>query len=246
MLGIGTQRVQEEIGRMFPGVACQRMDADTMRSGRDYEQSLAGFRRGEVKVLLGTQMIAKGLDFPNVRLVGVISADTALHLPDFRSAERTFQLVAQVAGRAGRGQEGGLVIVQTFNPDEPAIVMAGRHDYEGFAGRELEVRRAAGYPPVTRMARIVLRDRDDEKGRARAKELAAELSARNGELGLGVQIAGPMPCAMARLAEYYRQEIQLVAGDAGRLQRLLLAVRKAGLLRSDLLTAVDVDPVALM
>lgn len=246
VFGLGTQRVEEEVARRFAGVSCQRMDADTMRSGRDYEQSLAGFRRGEVKILLGTQMIAKGLDFPNVRLVGVLSADTALHLPDFRAAERTFQLVAQVAGRAGRGHEGGVVIVQTFNPKEAAIVLAANHDYEGFAERELAVRRAAGFPPTTRMARIVVRHRDDRKAQERAKLLGQALEARNAELGLGVRIAGPMPCVIARLAEYYRQEIQLLAADVGKLQRLLMGVRQAGLLRSDLWTAVDVDPVAMM
>lgn len=246
VFGLGTQKVEEEVARRFPGVTCQRMDADTMRSGRDYEQSLAGFRRGEVKVLLGTQMIAKGLDFPNVRLVGVLSADTALHLPDFRAAERTFQLVAQVAGRAGRGQEGGLVIVQTFNPNEAAIVSAAKHDYEGFAQRELRVRQTAGFPPTARMARIVARDRDDQKVTARAKQLAQALETANAELGLSVQLVGPMRCTIARLAEYHRQEIQLIATDAGKLQRLLAAVRKAGLLRSDLHTAVDVDPVVMM
>ena len=122
-----------------------------------HEQALDRFRSGEVKILVGTQMIAKGLDFPNVTLVGVINADTALHFPDFRAAERTFQLVTQVAGRTGRGERGGRVVVQTFSPDHPAILAAQRHDYVMFANQELPVRREFGYPPLLAMVRIVVR-----------------------------------------------------------------------------------------
>ena len=122
-----------------------------MRKAGSHEQSLSRFRRGEVQILLGTQMIAKGLDFPNVTVVGVINADTALHLPDFRAAERTFQLVTQVAGRTGRGEKGGRVFVQTFSPDHPAIRAAERHDYEAFAQQELPHRAEFGYPPFGTM-----------------------------------------------------------------------------------------------
>jgi primosomal protein N' (replication factor Y) len=145
IFGLGTQKVEEEIIQKFPGVRVARMDSDTMRNARDYQRTLDGFRAGEIDVLLGTQMIAKGLDFPGVRLVGVISADTALHLPDFRASERTFQLISQVAGRSGRSEHPGRVVVQTFSPDDPAIILAAAHDYETFAHREIALPRSA-YP----------------------------------------------------------------------------------------------------
>jgi primosomal protein N' (replication factor Y) len=137
LFGLGTQRVEEEMKRKFPEIAFARVDSDTMRSGKDYEALLARFARKEIQVLLGTQMIAKGLDYPNVTLVGVISGDTALALPDFRAAERTFQLITQVAGRAGRGDLPGRVVLQTFLPDDPAIQFAIKQDFVGFAEREL-------------------------------------------------------------------------------------------------------------
>jgi primosomal protein N' (replication factor Y) (superfamily II helicase) len=133
------------------------MDSDAMKKPGSHERALARFRTGEVRILLGTQMIAKGLDFPNVTLVGVINADTALHFPDFRAAERTFQLVTQVAGRTGRGDKGGRVLVQTFSPEHPAIIAALRHDYLGFAQHELPSREEYGYPPYVSLARLIFR-----------------------------------------------------------------------------------------
>ncbi len=251
VFGLGTQRVEEELSAQLPGVRTLRMDSDTMRHGRDYHEALDAFGRGEVRVLVGTQMIAKGLDYPNVRLVGVISADTALHLPDFRAAERTFQLIAQVAGRAGRGgsAEAAVVIVQTYSPRDATIQLAAGHDYTGFVSRELLVRRAAMLPPISRMARIVVRDLDVVKCRDLAQQLAEHLQAANDRLGLGVVLRGPAPCAIARIARYHRQEVTLLAPPpqaASTLQRLMTDLRNGRLLRSDLHTAVDVDPVALM
>ena len=202
--------------------------------------------RGEIDILLGTQMIAKGHDFPTVRLVGVVCADTSLHLPDFRAAERTFQLVAQVAGRAGRGEAGGRVIVQSFCPDDPAIQLAAKHDYVGFATRELAIRREMGLPPVTRMARLVLRDRDAIACGQRAAHLYAELSRANEQMDLHVRIRPPSPCPISRIADYHRYAIELLSEHAGVMQRLLTAVRNAGELVADEHTAVDVDPVALL
>ncbi len=139
--GLGTQRLEAEVKARFPDAACFRMDTDSMQRPGSYERALGDFREGKVRILLGTQMIAKGLDFPEVTLVGVVTADTALHFPDFRASERTFQLVAQVAGRTGRGEKGGRVLVQTFNPDHPAIQAAVHHDYFSFAAGELPVRK---------------------------------------------------------------------------------------------------------
>lgn len=196
-LGLGTQRVEEELAREFglaAGEDLLRVDSDTMASARDYFAALDRFARGEARVMLGTQMIAKGLDFPGVGLVGVISADTALNLPDFRSAERTFQLVSQVAGRAGRGNEPGLVIVQTMSPGATAIRCAARHDYFGFASAELAVRAGAGLPPLARMARIVCRDTVLGKAEQASETLARALrdgaAAINREAGTGVRERG--------------------------------------------------------
>ncbi len=252
-LGMGTQQLEEELRSRFgarlgehPARAMTRLDSDTMKTARDYFEALARFARGEVKVLLGTQMIAKGLDFPNVRLVGVVNADTALTIPDFRAGERTFQLVSQVAGRAGRGAAGGRVIVQTMNPGEPAIALAARHDYAAFAAAELAVRRAAGLPPVTRMARIVVRDAKMEKARDGAAKVSVALQTAARAEGVGAQIMGPMPCPIARIAGQFRWAVEVIAGRASELHRLLAGLRARGLLISDARTAVDVDPVALM
>lgn len=245
--GLGTQRVEEELCRKFgsafgiaEGSTLLRLDSDTMKSARDYFDALERFGRGEARMLIGTQMVAKGLDFPNVRLVGIVMADTALNLPDFRAAERTFQLVSQVSGRAGRAEHKGLVVVQTFSPEHPAITFAASHDFEGFATLELGFRARAGLPPSTRMARIVCRDKAYEKAWRSAGELAGALR------GAGVETAGPMDCVIARIAGYHRVSVEARAPDAGSLNRALNSLRHAGLLRSDARTAVDVDPVHLM
>jgi len=246
LFGLGTQRVEEELARKFPGVTMARVDSDTMRSGRDYEALLGRFGRGEIQVMLGTQMIAKGLDYPNVTLVGVINGDTALALPDFRSAERTFQLITQVAGRAGRGDSAGRVIVQTFLPDDPAIRSAIRQDFSGFANAELALRREVGLPPFGRICRIVLRDQDMEKLGRRAEELAADIAAAVVAAAVSVKMKGPMPCPIGRIAGFHRQQIILYAPRAQELQRVLAALRGHRHLSTCQRVAVDVDPVSLL
>ncbi|MDX2147524.1 MAG: primosomal protein N' [Planctomycetota bacterium] len=260
-LGTGTQRLEDELVRTFgishglaEGKTLVRVDSDAMQSFRAYAGVLARFERGEVRVLVGTQMVAKGLDFPNVRLVGVVQADMALTIPDFRAAERTFQLVSQVAGRAGRGEHPGLVLVQTYDPRHPAILLAADHDYEGFAAGELAVRQRAKLPPVSRMARIVCRDEDLEKASRRAEELGTALRQFRGDMTRGEQqrgpielrVEGPSLCPLARVANQHRVGLEVIAPDAQSLHRALTALRDAGMLRSDAKTAVDVDPVALM
>jgi len=250
LLGAGSQRVEQELPRVLPslvlGETLLRMDSDAMRSARDYFDALDRFERGEARVLVGTQMLAKGLDYPNVSLVGVVSADTALSLPDFRAAERTFQLVSQVAGRCGRtAQRPGLVIVQTVHPEQPAIRLASRHDYRAFAEDELRIRRVAGLPPATRMARIVCRDEEAQKASDRAAAIASALRAdSHGEQGLIVH--GPAPCAMSRINDRHRFSVEIIAPTAVGVQRALARVRSTGLVRSDAHTAVDVDPVSLL
>src|SRR5262245_40475188 len=189
-----------------------------MRSSKDYEELLGRFARGEVQVLLGTQMIAKGLDYPNVTLVGVVSGDTALSLPDFRASERTFQLITQVAGRAGRGQSPGRVILQTFMPDDPTIQCAIKQDYVRFATNELKHRREVGLPPFTRMVRIILRDEDQEKLLKLSEDLAAAINEAAASTGGAVKIRGPMPCAINRIAGYWRNQVVMTSEEAATLQ----------------------------
>lgn len=245
--GLGTQRVEEELTREFPQLVeddtLKRVDSDTMHGAKDFHDLLGRFGRGEIRVMIGTQMIAKGLDFPGVRLVGVINADTAINLPDFRATERTFQLVSQVAGRSGRGQARGRVVVQTFNPDSPAIHLAAKHEYETFARLEMRHRQAAKLPPITRMARIVLRDEDHVKCTTAARQLHAALQPLADE---SIRLRGPAPCPIARIAGKHRQQIEIIAPTAGRLQRMLASARAAGLIKSDAKMAVDVDPIALL
>lgn len=254
-LGAGTQRVEEELMRVFSaehvGPACAlaegeglaRVDSDTMRTGRDFFRTLSDFASGRHRVLLGTQMLAKGHDFPNVSLVGILCADGALAMPDFRAGERTFQLVSQVAGRAGRGGRQGLVIVQAFEPDARPIVLAAGHQYERFAAEELEARRRNNLPPTRRMARIVCRARETDRAREAASAIAEALRACPDEGRR--EVIGPGPCAVGRIAGYFRHEVLLLAAGASAVQSALQEVRRRGLLRSDARTAVDVDPVAL-
>lgn len=251
LLGFGTQRLEEELAREFPDVLVDgqtmlRLDSDTMHHARDYQQALDRFRAGEIRLLLGTQMIAKGLDFPNVQLVGVVNADTALSLPDFRAPERTFQLVAQVAGRAGRSAHAGAVarvIVQTADPMSPAITFAAQHDYRGFARQELAVRKRAGLPPWGRMARLVFRDERIEKAEASAWAARHALDAAKVDQ---LTWRGPFPAPISRVGGHHRIALELLAPKAGVIQQALTMLRNQGLAKSDAHCAVDVDPVALM
>ncbi|MEQ8849114.1 primosomal protein N' [Botrimarina sp.] len=219
--GLGTQKLEAEVRARFRGAAVARMDADTMRRPGSHEVALEAFRRGETQVLLGTQMIAKGLDFPNVTLVGVVSADAALNLPDFRAAERTFQLVTQVAGRTGRGAKGGRVIVQTFDPDHPAIAAATRHDYEAFARYEAPARQALGYPPYGAMARLIARGQSEPLVGACLENAADAIRRAAESAGVEARLVGPAPAPITRLRGEYRHHLQLHSPDAEALRRLL-------------------------
>jgi primosomal protein N' (replication factor Y) (superfamily II helicase) len=249
IFGGGTQRAEDELERCFAshGIVRDetllRVDADTTKTGRDWFNALDRFGRGEIKILLGTQMIAKGLDFPNVRLVGIIDADTAANLPDFRASERTFQLVSQVGGRAGRGETPGLVVVQTVAPHSRPIVLAAQHDYVTFANEELAARQRFALPPAVRMGRIVCRDLKAPKAEARAAELVAALTKAIGASG---HVLGPSECPMFRIAKQYRYEVVATARTATILQAAFAQLRASGLLMSDSKTAVDVDPIAMM
>ncbi len=243
-LGFGTERVEEELLKALPRLRVARMDSDTTRGRLSHQKILARFASGEADVLLGTQMIAKGLDIPRVTLVGVVSADVALNLPDFRASERTFQLLAQVAGRAGRGPRGGRVIVQTFHPAHPAIRAAATHAYALFAEAELAQRKALGYPPYGRLARVVVQAREEEAARDRASAAGEALRKAAGE---DVEILGPAPCPIARIERWYRFHLLMKAPTAAALHRVLAASGKA--LKDGgrtLRISLDVDPTDML
>ena len=270
--GLGTQKLEAEVRARFRDVSVLRMDTDTMRTRGAHEKALAEFRSGKARILLGTQMIAKGLDFPNVTLVGVIQADTALHLPDFRAAERTFQLVTQVAGRTGRGEKGGRVLVQTYSPDHAAIRAAARHDFAAFAAQELPLRQMLHYPPFAAMIRLVIRGEVEKVAEEFAVRLAEKvkahleceglpsLSTTGGATGevkhamksggkpphsKGARVLGPAPAPNPRIRGKYRFQIQLQGPDGDQLRA---AVRTAETVPvpQGVEWIADVDPINML
>jgi primosomal protein N' (replication factor Y) len=243
--GTGTQRLEEQVRAAFPDAAVARMDTDTMRTRGSHERTLDAFRNREIDILVGTQMIAKGLDFPTVMLVGVVNADAALHLADFRAAERTCQLVTQVAGRSGRGPLGGRVVVQTSTPDHPAIRAAANHDYEAFVRSELPAREALLYPPYGSIVRIVVRSLDDQAASGWAGTIAERLR-REAEPMPEIRVLGPAPAPIARLRDRFRWHLQ-VHGPDGPTLRALVGRATAGLRTPETVAwIVDVDPVDML
>jgi len=243
--GVGTQRVEEALLRAFPGARVQRMDSDILQRKDEYRRILAEFRAGRIDILVGTQMIAKGLHFPNVTLVGIVHADLTLHQPDFRAAERTFQLLTQVAGRAGRGDVEGEVIVQSFTPYHPAIQYARRHDFEGFYEQEIEFRAQLRYPPFTRVALLTLRGRNEEKVQFVAAYVRRELETRIPDREETV-LAGPAPAPLERAQSYYRYHLMIRTRRMLRLVRQLAPWFDQLQLPEDVRLTVDVDPVNLL
>jgi primosomal protein N' (replication factor Y) len=236
--GLGTERVEAVVRDMFPYARPLRWDLDTARARGSHAAFFQQLIDGQANMLIGTQMIAKGLDLPRVTLVGVISADTALYLPDFRAAERTFQLLMQVAGRAGRSPLGGRVIVQTYNPDLPVIRAAAGHDYAAFYGDELTARREGGYPPFKRLARLIFTGSGADRARREAERMAKALQtyiARQG--AAGVEIIGPAPCFYPKLSGQQRWHMLVRAAEPERLLRPIVL---------PLGWRVDVDPVDLL
>jgi primosomal protein N' (replication factor Y) len=247
--GLGTERVEQAVRAEFPSARVARMDSDTMTQRSAYIETLGAFRARKTDILIGTQMIAKGLDFPNVTLVGVVLADTALHMPDFRGRERTFQLVSQVSGRAGRSEKGGRVIVQTHLPNDPAIAAAASHDAEKFVLEELRERRAFNYPPFSRLARIVLRAKESGALNRGARTLAeALLKSVADNLALkSVQILGPTDAPVAKIEDYFRKHILIKAPTSDELSLLLNGPIADMLMKLPGVEGViDVDAVSMM
>jgi primosomal protein N' (replication factor Y) len=212
--GLGTERVEEMLRQSFPDARPIRFDRDTTRKAGSHYAYLQAFVEGRANVMIGTQMVAKGLDLPLVTLVGVISADTALYLPDFLAAERTFQVLMQVAGRAGRSPLGGRVILQTYTPEQPAILAASEHDYTGFYQEELRFRYEQGYPPFKRMARLSYTGGGQERSFQMAEEIARRLRLWVAQQGFpAVDIVGPAPAYVQRVRSKYRWQIIVRAPD---------------------------------
>ncbi|MEM6778198.1 MAG: primosomal protein N' [Planctomycetota bacterium] len=246
--GLGTQRLEVEAKARFSNAKIARMDSDTMKRPGSHQRVLSEFRSGRLDILLGTQMIAKGLDFPNVRLVGVINADSALHFPDFRAAERTFQLVTQVAGRTGRGDQGGRVIVQTFTPEHPAIQAASRHDYAQFVEEEMVHRRKFNYPPLGSVARIIVRGAVEDKTEAVADAILGRLEVARDHLQAEVRILGPAPPPIMRLRGKFRFHLLLQATESAVLGETIR--RGIGDYKVDpkeeIEFLIDIDPVNML
>ncbi len=237
-LGAGTQKLEQETRFNFPRARQLRWDSDIITGKTSHESILRKFRGREAEILIGTQMVAKGLDLPSVTLVGVVSADTSLNLPDFRSGERTFQLLSQVAGRAGRGPSGGRVIIQTFSPDHYAIQAAARHDYASFYEQEIAYRRQLHNPPFTRLARLVFVHTNDAACQREAEKMKKRLIEESAARGIGgIDIIGPAPAFIRRLRGRYRWQLVL------RGQGLSAFLSPLDLPHG---WTVDIDPVSLV
>jgi primosomal protein N' (replication factor Y) len=243
-LGTGSEKVEDELHREFPKARVARLDRDTATGKRQYEYILQAFREGSYDILVGTQMIAKGHDIPNVTLVGVISADVGLSIPDFRAAERTFQLLTQVAGRAGRGDLPGRVLVQTINPDHYAIRYAAAQDYCGFYQKELHFRRLMHYPPFSAMANLLVRSERQEE----ALRMSTELSHFLLPPPMGMKTLGPAEAPVPRLKAEYRYQMLIKASSRPALSELLRRCRQFAQEKKWNATAlvIDVDPLTLM
>jgi primosomal protein N' (replication factor Y) len=258
--GFGTERIEEEVQRLFPELQVRRVDTDAVRGGDRglLRRTLADFAAGKIDVLLGTQMVAKGLNFPLVKLVGIIAADTGLQLPDFRAAERTFGLIVQVSGRAGRFHPDGKVVIQTFQPDSETIRLAAAGKLEEFYEKELEARRQLGFPPFTRLGRLVLRSRSSRKAWSAAQGLADSLAGLGSQPGQGagqqaqggeapaVEVLGPAECPLATVAGNHRVQLLLRASSLRLLHNRLKGLLQEYVAPSGVYLEVDVDPVSLL
>jgi len=241
-LGVGTERLEQAVKQRFPEAIVARMDADTMAERGAHERVLGAFRRKHIDVLIGTQMIAKGLDFPDVTLVGVVSADTGLFVPDYRAAERTFQLLHQVAGRAGRGEKAGTVVIQTFCPDNYAVEAAAKNDYDSFVQQELAFRKIAGYPPFSRLLRVLAESRGETEAQQLLQQAVKPLHGID-----DIEVLGPSPAVIARVKDQWRWHMLVKCYQPASFQAAMAAIGTV----EDLATrtcriTLDVDPGSLM
>lgn len=240
--GFGTQRIEASVKDILPRANVVRMDTDTMKRKDLYRTILNDFRRGRIDVLIGTQMIAKGLDFPNVTLVGLVDADLSMHMPDFRAAERTFQLLVQVAGRAGRGDAAGDVIAQTFTPHSGPLLFARQNDFEGFLAEELDQRREFTYPPFRHLIRHIFRGRNEDKVSFVIDQWVVFAEAHLGGIA---EIRGPAPAPIAKIRDEYRYHVWFFTDNPTKASRRLQEIRAQFKSSSDVLDVFDVDPMNL-
>ncbi|MBN1527200.1 MAG: primosomal protein N' [Candidatus Omnitrophica bacterium] len=239
--GLGTEKVESEISHAFPHSHIARMDSDTTAKSGSHDKILGDFRTGDTNLLVGTQMIAKGHDFPAVTLVGVVSADVSLNVPDFRASERTFNLLTQVGGRAGRGEDGGEVIVQTYAPGHYSILAAAKHDYEKFYEEEIVARKELLYPPFINLVKLTVRARNDDLAARTAQRLAQAIAAETKTMA----VTGPAPAPIARMRGYFRYNILVKGKDRAEMCELLKKVLGKFGKPAHVLIAVDVDPIAM-
>ncbi len=249
--GFGTEKVESEVARLFPSARVARMDTDSIRRKGSHERILQDFRNRDIDILVGTQMIAKGFDFPHVTLVGVVLADVGLVLPDFRSGERTFQLLTQVAGRAGRGEKRGRVIIQTYSPEHPSVACAQTHDYRKFYEQEIQTRAAHGYPPIQHLINLLVRSKVEKKVYLFAKELkdlmARELNALRETAPLeNIELVGPAPLPFYRLRGHYRWHVLVKAREMTPAQTLIRQTLTAIKRPSGVALQVDVNPLNIL
>jgi primosomal protein N' (replication factor Y) len=237
LVGAGVEKVEADAQRTFPHARTLRWDRDVTQGKNAHERILASFLAHEADILIGTQMLAKGLDMPSVTVVGVVNADIGLHLPDFRAGERTFQLLTQVAGRAGRGERDGRVIIQTYQPDHYAVDAASGYDYEGFAAAELKSRRANAYPPYARLVRMLFSHPNPRFAREEAMRTALALELRRQEFGSDAVILGPSPAYVPKVRGRWRWQLILRGRDPASVVRDFVLPQG---------WAIDVDPASLV
>ncbi len=243
-VGLGTERLEEELKTGFPYARIERMDLDTTRRQGSHEDILNRFRRHEIDLLVGTQMIAKGHDFPGVTMVGVVGADVGLALPDFRAAERVFQLLVQVAGRAGRAEKEGTIYLQTFHPEHVSISSAIRHDTRGFGEKETELRKELNYPPFTKLGLLVYRAKEEKKSREAAEKAGDILRREAGKLG--VEVMGPAPAGIFKLRGHYRFQVMLKALKPQAIRQLLQTLDSRYQTPKGVFRVVDMDPQSML
>lgn len=240
--GQGTQKIEDVVQKILPRAKIVRMDADSMSKKNLYRKILGDFRAGKIDLLVGTQMIAKGLDFPNVTLVGLVDADMSLHVEDFRAAERTFQLIVQVSGRAGRGDRAGEVIIQTSTPHAPPIQFARKSDFDGFQLEELEQRREFDYPPFRHLIRHVFRGRNPQKVEFYIEQWTRVLEeALDGQ----IEIRGPAPAPIEKIRDEYRFQLWYFAPSASRVIQQIVALREGFKMDKEVIDLLDVDPMQM-
>lgn len=247
--GVGTQQVEEEVRKAFPRAKIMRMDTDSTTRKNSHREILGEFRKREIDILIGTQMVAKGLDFPNITLVGIIIADTALNLPDFRAGERAFNLLTQVSGRSGRSEAGGEVIIQTYNPKHYSIQAAQTHNYSQFYEQEIEFRESLLYPPFTNAATILLRGEAEDSLVNVANALATELQVHEEEKYPDVEIRGPVPAPLSKIRGKHRWHLLLRSKNSAHIKELIelsLDTAPAYVTRGNIDLIVDIDPMSVL